>query len=98
MQLVGAPLAYVRGPFVFEGVLQGGSGALAALMVLAIGFAVGQAWYGETAAQVLGVDAVRFLPPVMGLVLVLGGMAVGCVGGLVAARSTRSRTPIPAET
>ena len=90
MQLVGAPLTYLRGPFVLEGVLQGGLGALAALVVLGIGFAVGESWYGETAARVLGVDAVRFLPPAMGFLLVAGGMAVGCVGGLVAARSTRS--------
>ena len=42
MQLVGAPLTYVRGPFVLEGVLQGGFGALSALVVLAVGFAAGQ--------------------------------------------------------
>src|SRR5262249_6602599 len=36
MQLVGAPLAYVRGPFVAEGVLQGGAGALLALLLLTI--------------------------------------------------------------
>ena len=88
MQLVGAPATYVRGPFVLKGVLQGGIDALAALLVLGIGFAAGESWYGETAAQVLGVDAVRFLPPTMGLLLFAGGMAVGCVGGLVAARST----------
>lgn len=97
MQLVGAPLTYVRGPFVLEGVLQGGIGALAALLVLRVGFAVGESWYGETAAQVLGVDAVRFLPPDMGLLLVAGGMVVGCVGGLVAARSTRSGAEISGE-
>ena len=90
MQLVGAPLTYVRGPLVLEGVLQGGIGALAALAVLGIGFVAGESWYGETAARVLGVDAVQFLPPVMGFLLVVGGMAVGCVGGLVAARNTRS--------
>ena len=38
MQLVGAPLIFVRGPFVLEGVLQGGLGALAALLLLGIGF------------------------------------------------------------
>ena len=97
MQLVGAPLTYVRGPFVLEGMLQGGLGALAALLLLGIGFAVGQSWYGDTAAQLLGVDAVRFLPPAIGLLLVLGGMAVGCVGGLVAARSTRSGVEISGE-
>lgn len=97
MQLVGAPLTYVRGPFVLEGVLQGGIGALAALLVLRVGFAVGESWYGETAAQVLGVDAVRFLPPDMGLLLVAGGMVVGCVGGLAAESSTRSGAEISGE-
>ena len=91
MQLVGAPLAYVRGPFVLEGVIQGGIGAVAALVVLGIGFSIGESWYGETFALVLGVGTVRFLPPAMGFLLVVGGMAVGCVGGLVAARSTRAR-------
>src|SRR5581483_5159504 len=28
MQLVGAPLAYIRGPFVLEGLIQGGAGAI----------------------------------------------------------------------
>ena len=95
MQLVGAPLTYVRGPFVLEGVLQGGLGALAALLVLGIGFAVGESWYGESAAQILGVDAVRFLPPAMALMLVVGGMVVGCVGGWVAARSAGRATRAP---
>ena len=94
MQLVGAPLTYVRGPFVLKGVLQGGIGALMALVVLGIAFAVGESWYGEMAARVLGVDEVQFLPPAMGFLLVSGGMAVGCVGGLVAARSTGNRPEI----
>ena len=34
MQLVGAPFAYVRGPFVVEGMLQGGTGALVAVLLL----------------------------------------------------------------
>ena len=91
MQLVGAPLAYVRGPFVLEGVLQGGIGTVAALVVLGVGFSIAESWYGETFALVLGVGTLRFLPPAMGFLLVVGGMAVGCVGGLVAARGTRDR-------
>lgn len=73
-------------------------GLLAALVVLAVGLSAGQSWYGETAVQVLGVDAVRFLPPFMGFVLVVGGMVVGCVGRLVAACSTRSGAEVSAET
>ena len=38
MQLVGAPIAYIRGPFIVEGLIQGGLGAIAALIVLWITF------------------------------------------------------------
>ena len=38
MQLVGAPQVYIRGPFVMEGVLQGGIGAVVALAALALSF------------------------------------------------------------
>ncbi len=89
MRLVGAPLTFVRSPFVLEGILQGGVGASVALSMLAVGFVLGESVYGEGVRQVLGVDVLRFLPLTLGVVLVDGGMAVGCVGGLVAALSTR---------
>ena len=38
MQLVGAPPAYVRGPFVMEGMIEGGIGALVAATALATAF------------------------------------------------------------
>jgi len=89
MHLVGAPLTFVRGPFVAEGVLQGGIGAIAALGILGAGFAALVSAYDDGAAQLFGIDAVRFLPVGRMLLLILGGMLVGCVGGLVAARGTR---------
>ena len=46
MELVGAPLSFIRGPFVAEGFLQGGIGALVALMLLWAGFAIVVAWWG----------------------------------------------------
>ena len=45
MQLVGSPISFIRGPFIAEGVLQGGLGALIALAVLAAGFAVAGTWW-----------------------------------------------------
>src|SRR5688500_1363974 len=51
MQLVGAPFTYVRGPLVLEGVMQGGAGALVAIVLLAILFSVGRARYGSAAAE-----------------------------------------------
>jgi cell division transport system permease protein len=86
MELVGAPQAYIRGPFVVEGILQGGIGALLALAGLAAGF-YGLRWRYLTAwAATVDLPSVRFLPIGVCLVLVTGGMLVGCVGGLVAAR------------
>jgi cell division transport system permease protein len=89
MQLVGAPFAYVRGPFVAEGVLQGGLGAIVALLGLAAAFFAFNGRYGAAAAETLGASGITFLPgPMMGL-LVVGGMLLGCVGGYVVARRVR---------
>jgi cell division transport system permease protein len=81
MRLVGATRAYVRGPFVVEGMLQGGLGGL---------FAVGLLYF---AVRVLARDALQasdllgraalLLPLDVCIALVAGGMAVGLVGSLV---------------
>jgi cell division transport system permease protein len=89
MQLVGAPIAYVRGPFVVEGILQGGAGALVAIVSLWAVFAAVQARYGQTAADALGLPAVSFLPAQLWGLILLGGMLLGCVGGFVVARRVR---------
>jgi cell division transport system permease protein len=85
MQLVGAPQLYIRGPFVMEGILQGGTGALLALAALLAGFAIVRARYLMPMASALDLSAIRFLPLELCVVLVVGGMAVGCIGGMVAA-------------
>jgi cell division transport system permease protein len=89
MQLVGAPFAYVRGPFVLEGVLQGGVGALIAVLSLWIVFAAARARYGSVAAEALGLGAITFLPVELSTLLIAGGMALGCLGGLIVARTVR---------
>src|SRR5438093_2527868 len=85
MQLVGAPQAYIRGPFVMEGVLQGGIGALVAVVALALAFFALRARYLAPLASAINLSTVRFLPVELCLLLVVGGMVVGCVGGAVAA-------------
>lgn len=80
MQLVGAPFAYVRGPFLAEGVLQGGIGAAVALAALA-------AAYQFVRMRFAG-DLIFLSIPFVG-VLLLGGMAVGCLGGYAVARRVR---------
>ena len=85
MNLVGAPQAYVRGPFVMEGVLQGGIGALIALVALAAAFLALRGRYLIPLAAAMNVSSILFLPAWLCVALVVGGMAVGCLGGLVAA-------------
>jgi len=85
MQLVGAPQAYIRGPFVMEGVLQGGIGAMLALAVLLVAFFALRARYLVPLASAINLSSIRFLPWELCLFVVIGGMAVGCLGGLVAA-------------
>ncbi|MGE3705633.1 MAG: cell division protein FtsX, partial [Vicinamibacterales bacterium] len=89
MQLVGAPTAYVRGPFVMEGVLQGGVGALVALSVLAGAYLAAQTRYLVPLAATLNLSRIQFLSVELSLLLLTGGMAVGCLGGYLASR-TRS--------
>lgn len=89
MQLVGAPIGYVRGPFIVEGVLQGGVGALVALGLLWGLFLVAKARYAAIAADTLGLGPLTFLPVGLVLVLVAGGMLLGCIGGFIVARGVR---------
>jgi cell division transport system permease protein len=89
MQLVGAPLAYVRGPLVLEGVMQGGAGAIVAIVALGLLFSVARARYGAAVADAVGLGAITFLPVELWIILLLGGMLLGSVGGLIVARSVR---------
>ncbi|MDA1185019.1 MAG: permease-like cell division protein FtsX [Acidobacteria bacterium] len=86
MQLVGSPMAFIRGPFVAEGVLQGGLGALIAMACLWLGFALAGRWWGAELGVLLAGDSVQFLPLQFCVALATGGMVVGGVGGFAASR------------
>jgi cell division transport system permease protein len=89
MQLVGAPLAFIRGPFVIEGLIQGGVGALAAVGLLWGAFLFIRSRPAPAMAGAFDPSSIVFLSVPMCAALLAGGMAVGCIGGLIAARSTR---------
>jgi cell division transport system permease protein len=80
MRLVGATRAYVKGPFVAEGVIQGGLGGLVATALLWVALA----WLsrGLATSDLLGRTAFS-LPSGVALLLVAGGMAVGLTGSLL---------------
>ncbi|HET8644307.1 MAG TPA: permease-like cell division protein FtsX, partial [Vicinamibacteria bacterium] len=81
MRLVGATRAYVKGPFVVEGMLQGGLGGLLSVALLWLAFRV-LAAEAMAASDLMG-RAVVFLPQRLTLLIVLGGMLVGVAGSLV---------------
>jgi cell division transport system permease protein len=80
MRLVGATRAYVKGPFVAEGMLQGGLGG--SLAVLLLWAALGWLSQGLASSELLGRTTLA-PPPSVALLLVIGGMAVGLAGSLV---------------
>ncbi len=89
MQLMGAPLGLLRGPFVTEGLLQGGFGAGLALVALYAALRMVRLRYGADLAGLVGAGVLDFLSPLWSGLLVAGGMVVGCLGGLAAARRVR---------
>jgi cell division transport system permease protein len=89
MQLVGAPLAYIRGPFVLEGTLLGLLGGLLALSLLAALYVAGREPLVAWAAGLVEIGDLRFLPASLALLLVAGGAVIGCGAGLLAARTAR---------
>jgi cell division transport system permease protein len=81
MRLVGATRAYVRGPFVVEGMLQGGLGGLLSVGLLWLAFQV-FARDALAASDIFG-RAIVFLPRELSAGIVVGGMLVGIAGSLV---------------
>jgi cell division transport system permease protein len=80
MRLVGATRAYVKGPFVTEGMIQGGLGGLVAAGLLWAALA----WLSRSLASSDLLPRAAFsLPPGVVLLLVVGGMTVGLAGSLI---------------
>ncbi|MGC4080577.1 MAG: ABC transporter permease [Vicinamibacterales bacterium] len=86
MHLVGAPTAYVRGPFIMEGALHGGVGASVALLVLAVVFFSVRGRFLMPLAAALNLSTVQFLPFSLLLLVLIGGVGVGALAGFVASR------------
>jgi cell division transport system permease protein len=81
MRLVGATQAYVRGPFVVEGMIQGALGGAVSVFLLWLAFRFITA-NALQASDLLGRGAF-FLPTELCWAVVVGGTLVGLVGSLV---------------
>ncbi|MGE0449099.1 MAG: cell division protein FtsX [Vicinamibacterales bacterium] len=86
MELVGAPTAYVRGPFVMEGALHGGLGAVLAIGALGLGFFAIRGRLLAPLAEAIHISGFFFLGWATCVLLVIGGLAVGSLAGLLASR------------
>ena len=84
MQLVGATDLFIRIPYLLEGMVQGGAGALLALAGL---FAIFRGFSGQAAqvlAPVFGSSHLEFLPGQQLLLLLAGGILLGVLGSFFA--------------
>ena len=70
-------MAYIRGPFIAEGLLQGGFGALVAVLLLLGAFAAIRPRVGPALSETLGLTGVAFVPVELLVLLVVGGMLLG---------------------
>jgi cell division transport system permease protein len=86
MRLVGATHAYIRGPFLVEGMLQGGLGGLAALTLLYAAYELLLRQALESFRLLASADWLRFLSPNAWVGVVLGGMMVGLIGSALSIR------------
>jgi cell division transport system permease protein len=87
LRFVGATSAYVRGPFLIEGAMQGAFGAVGALLASAVCFGLLSRTFGEEFTLLLGV-APSFLP----WTFCLGLVACGAFLGALAAYSSLRRS------
>jgi cell division transport system permease protein len=87
MALVGAPFSYIRGPFVFEGLLLGGLGAAVAVVVVGVLYYFGGQSIGSDLAGLTGEGQLRFLGYGEIATMLIGGIVVGAAAGTLASRA-----------
>jgi cell division transport system permease protein len=86
MRLVGATHAYIRGPFLVEGMLQGGLGGLAALTLLYVAYEFLLRQALESFRLLASAEWLTFLSPNAWAGVVFGGMMVGLIGSALSIR------------
>lgn len=89
MQLVGAPISYIRGPAIVEGLFLGGIGAIVALIAISILYSAAVRWLGSDLAGLVGAGQLRFLGALEIATMLVGGMGIGAAAGTVASRAVR---------
>ncbi len=86
MRLVGATNTYIRGPFLVEGMLQGGLGGGLALGLLYLAHELLLREILSSSRLMLGTDWLTFLSPEAWVAIFMGGMVVGLFGSALSVR------------
>jgi cell division protein FtsX len=89
MELVGAPMAFIRGPFVAEGTDAGRDGRALRAARADRWILRGRAWWGRALEQAFAGSTLEFLPIRLCLLSWPAGMVVGSAGGFVGVPSRR---------
>ena len=84
MKLVGATNWFVRGPFMLVGLLCGFAGAIGALILLILGRELAVNRIVDRAD--VGADVQALALPMIGLILIVTGLAVGALGSGITMR------------
>ena len=82
MRLVGATEAFIRTPFLIEGLLQGLAGSAISLTMLTILYRILTGRMDSAIFKILGADTVHFIPPGSVIAILLSGMVLGGLGSL----------------
>lgn len=85
LKLCGATDGFVRGPFVLEGAAQGLAAALAAVLLLGIGYVALRVQFDSTLAEITG-TRILFLHPMVVAALIAGGAIAGAIGSAFSLR------------
>lgn len=85
LKMVGATDSYVRGPFVMEGAVQGGVGALLAIVIMACIHLIIKDAFDGALASLIGVSP-RFLPLSFCLGLLVLGAGIGALSAFASLR------------
>ena len=86
MRLVGATAGFIRGPFLVEGMLQGGLGAIGAIAILYAAHLVVLDWAARSGSELAGILSARFLPLAQAAALAAGGLLIGLLGSALSLR------------
>jgi len=86
LELVGATPAFIRIPFLIEGVLQGLTGALMAQAMLYLAYRTLVGAINVGLQEAVGALSVRYLPTSSQVAIALAGMGLGLLGSLLSVR------------